>query len=119
MIKRRPAAPRSIRAYNGALEISTKQFEIDHSAQPFQASPLPESCFSRSSTSKNPGCPAIADPPASPTQKPAIRTQIQPVFGGFHLPLRSILDSWNIQDLGQEGLRRSSAKAHFGAAAAA
>ena len=36
MIKPRPAAPRSIRAHNGALEISTKQFKIDHGTQPFQ-----------------------------------------------------------------------------------
>ena len=50
------------------------------SLRPTRASPLAHSSFSRLSTSKNPGCPAIADPPHPRSHKRAIRLQKQPVF---------------------------------------
>ena len=61
LIEGRPPAFRAVRARHRALQIRPKQFEIDHPAQPLQ--PLAESCFSRSSMSKKPACPA-SPPPA-------------------------------------------------------
>jgi hypothetical protein len=48
-------------------------------------SPAADKAFNRSSPSKNPGCPAILDPPHPPSQKQAIRDQKQPVFRGVQL----------------------------------
>jgi hypothetical protein len=52
--------------------------EVDHLCQPSSGSPAADNAFSRSSLSKNPGCPAIADPhsPACngplPGERPAV-----------------------------------------------
>jgi hypothetical protein len=54
VIEGRAAPFRAVRAWHGALEIGTEQLEIHHRIQPFQAVALAESCFSRSSMSKNP-----------------------------------------------------------------
>jgi len=68
-----------------SLEIAAKYFEVDHLRQPSSGSPAADNAFSRSSLSKNPGCPTIADPhsPACngplPGEKPAVFTGVQSI----------------------------------------
>jgi hypothetical protein len=85
VIKRRPPAPRSIRTHNGALEIGTEQFKIDHGAQPFQGVALSRQLLQPLLDVEKTRLHRHRDPPLPPTQKPAIRAQIQPVFRALQL----------------------------------
>jgi hypothetical protein len=70
LVERRPAAFRAVRARHRPLQIDAEQLQIDHRIRLSRLSPLAESCFSRSSTSKNPLDRASPPPAQTPPLEP-------------------------------------------------
>src|SRR5271166_2024239 len=87
VIKRWPATPRSIRAHNGALEISTKPVTIDHRTQPFQAVALGRELLQPFLNIKKSCLPPHLRPPASTRAIESRTRQNYEVFGSLQLLL--------------------------------